>query len=236
MIAGIRKHWTISHPALLNHAEKRKIKRRGNQRKKRERREKIRRNLSIGTATTITKAEEGSDVPGNPFLHPSSSAPEPTKKIKTNTSKIQKIPNKICVVDNLMREARSKFQVIWTYEQLSAKKTNWGSVKMFTVHVPFWPDLSFLLRAAYMSKWLEIWIGYHASNCLPHKFFIWNFLNLFWIFYEFLSNQVQMSLGTKTPYSWCALLLNYNMYTRKGSVTKRCCYLLLLLVHWIPVL
>ena len=30
------------------------------------------------------------------------------------------------MVDNLMREARSKFQVIWTYEKLSAKKKNWA--------------------------------------------------------------------------------------------------------------
>ena len=28
------------------------------------------------------------------------------------------------MVDNLMREARPIFQVIWTYEKLSAKKTN----------------------------------------------------------------------------------------------------------------
>ena len=56
------------------------------------------------------------------------------------------------MVENLMREVRSNFQIIWTSEELSAKKTNWGSVKMFTVHVLFWSDLSFLLRASHMSK------------------------------------------------------------------------------------
>ena len=34
------------------------------------------------------------------------------KKIKTNTRKIQKIPNSFWVVDNLTREVRSKFQLI----------------------------------------------------------------------------------------------------------------------------
>ena len=34
------------------------------------------------------------------------------KKIVKNSKQIQKIPNKICMVDNLMREARLKFQVI----------------------------------------------------------------------------------------------------------------------------
>lgn len=33
------------------------------------------------------------------------------------------------MVENLMREVRSNFQIIWTSEQLSAKKTNSGSVK-----------------------------------------------------------------------------------------------------------
>jgi hypothetical protein len=61
MIVGIGKLWTRSHPAL-NHTGKRNIERRRNRRKKRERREKIRRNRSIAT-TTITKTEEGSDLP-----------------------------------------------------------------------------------------------------------------------------------------------------------------------------
>jgi hypothetical protein len=60
MIVGIGKLWTRSHPAL-NHIGKRNIERRRNRRKKRERREKIRKR-SIAT-TTITKAEEGSDLP-----------------------------------------------------------------------------------------------------------------------------------------------------------------------------
>ena len=39
-----------------------------------------------------------------------------SKKFKTNTRKIQKIPNFFCVVDNLMREVRIKFQLIWIFE------------------------------------------------------------------------------------------------------------------------
>ena len=50
------------------------------------------------------------------------------QKIVKNSKKIQKNSNKFCVVDNLMREAHSKFHVIWTYEQLSAKKTNQAKI------------------------------------------------------------------------------------------------------------
>ena len=38
------------------------------------------------------------------------------------------------MVDILMHELRSNFQIIWTSEQLSEKKTNPGSVKMFSVY------------------------------------------------------------------------------------------------------
>lgn len=52
-----------------------------------------------------------------------------TKKIKTNTKKIQKIPNFVCVVHKFMRHVRSKFQLIWTSEKLSAKKKIQGLQK-----------------------------------------------------------------------------------------------------------
>ena len=45
------------------------------------------------------------------------------------------------MVDKFMREVRFKFQLIWTSEQLSAKKTNLGSEKKFTVHRLFYPEL-----------------------------------------------------------------------------------------------
>ena len=51
------------------------------------------------------------------------SAPVLTKKTKQILQKFKKFQF-FCVVDNLMRETRSKFQVIWTFEQLSVKKTN----------------------------------------------------------------------------------------------------------------
>ena len=46
------------------------------------------------------------------FLLPGSAAPALTKKIKTNTRKIQKILKKVWVVNNLMREVCCKFQCI----------------------------------------------------------------------------------------------------------------------------
>ena len=132
----------------------------------------------------------------NSNLSPSSSAPALTKKIKINTRKIQKIPKKIWVVDNLMREVRSNFQNIWTSVQLSVKKTNRRSVTMCTVHILFWSDLSFLLRAAQKSKCFENWSVPHAPNCLPPNFF-----GIFWFFFIFLRiffDRVQMHPGTET--------------------------------------
>ena len=58
----------------------------------------------------------------NPHLSPGSDVPA-QKKIQNNTRKIQKIQF-FWVVDNLMHEVRSKFQLIWTFWKLSAKKTN----------------------------------------------------------------------------------------------------------------
>ena len=89
--------------------------------------------------------------------------------VKKKFRKNPKIPKKNWVVDNLMHEVRSNFQNIWTSVQLSAKKTNRRSVKMCTVHILFWSDLSFLLRAAQKSKCFENWSVPHASNCLPPK-------------------------------------------------------------------
>ena len=57
------------------------------------------------------------------------------EKTKINTRKIQKIPNIFC----------GRKIDVWCPLYL-------GSVKMFTVHILFWPDLSFLLRAGQMSK------------------------------------------------------------------------------------
>ena len=66
-------------------------------------------------------------TPDNHILSPGSSAPALTKKSKQI---LEKIKNQFfCMVDDLMREVRSNFQIIWTSEQLSAKKTNFGSVK-----------------------------------------------------------------------------------------------------------
>ena len=107
----------------------------------------------------------------NPNLSPSSSAPALTKKIKINTKKIQKIPNKIGVVDNLMREVRPNFQNIWTYVQLLAKKTNQTKTVYEQYTFLQTSDLSFLLRAAHKSKCFENWGTPHASNCPPTQFF-----------------------------------------------------------------
>ena len=41
------------------------------------------------------------------------------------------------MVDNLMREPGPNFQIIWTTKKFSAKKTNLGFVKQFTVHILF---------------------------------------------------------------------------------------------------
>ena len=67
--------------------------------------------------------------------------------MKTNTRKIQKKSIFCPMVDNLMCEVRPNLQIIWTTEQLSAKKKNSGFLKQFIVHVLFWPNLSGLLRA-----------------------------------------------------------------------------------------
>ena len=75
-------------------------------------------------------------------------------KIKTNSK------NSIFfVVHNLMREVCYKFHLVWTFEKLCAKKTKLWFVIFFTLHGLFWPDLSFLPRAAQISKRLEIWSG-----------------------------------------------------------------------------
>ena len=121
------------------------------------------------------------------------------KKSKQILENFKKFPF-FCVVDNLMREVRSNFQIIWTSEQLSAKKTNSGSVKMFTVHALFWPDLSFLLRASQKSKWSKIWSVPHVINCLPCKKRL-KLFEFFLIFLWFFPGRVQMSLGTETPHS-----------------------------------
>ena len=77
-----------------------------------------------------------------------------------------------------MREVLWKIQLVWTFEKVCAKKTKSRSVKKFTVHKLFWPDLSFLPRPTQISKWIEIWSRPHASNYLPHKknWILWIFL------------------------------------------------------------
>ena len=109
---------------------------------------------------------------------------EPRLICTRSRKKSQKIFKKIiffCMVHNLVCEVRSKFQLIWTSEQLSAKKTNPGSVKMFSVYALFWLDLSFLLRAAQMCKWSKNCNGPQAINVLPCNYFEL-FLNLLWFF------------------------------------------------------
>jgi hypothetical protein len=72
-------------------------------------------------------------TPDNHLLSPGSSAPALTKKSKQILEKF----NFFCMVDDLMREVCSNFQIIWSSEQLSAKKINSGSAKKFTVHALF---------------------------------------------------------------------------------------------------
>ena len=85
------------------------------------------------------------------------------KKSKQILEKFKKFQF-FCVVDNLLRETRSKFQVIWIYEKLSAKETNWGSVKMFTIHVLFWPDLFFFLSGSIWARaQMRIWLPGSAA-------------------------------------------------------------------------
>ena len=69
-------------------------------------------------------------------LHPGSSAPTLKKIQKKILEKFKKFQF-FMVVDNLTREVGPKIQLIWASEQLSAKKTKSGSVKMFTVHALF---------------------------------------------------------------------------------------------------
>ena len=121
------------------------------------------------------------------------------KKFVKNSEKFKKF-QKNWVVDNLMREVRSNFQNIWTSVQLLAKKTN----QTRTVYEQYTflqtSDLSFLLRAAHKSKCFENWGAPHASNCPPPQFFS-EFFEVFWIFYEFFFEWVQMHPGTETPHS-----------------------------------
>ena len=98
-----------------------------------------------------------------------------------------------------MREIRSNFQIIWTSEQLSTKKTNSWSVKMFTVNALFWPDLSFLPRATQMSKYVEFWGAPRASNYLPPQK-SWNFLNFSSICFEFFSEREHLSPGSDADF------------------------------------
>ena len=78
------------------------------------------------------------DSYGNPLLSPGSAAPALTKNSKQILKNFKNSKKKkIWVVDNLMREVRSNFQIIYTSEQLFAKKTNLGSVKMYTVQALF---------------------------------------------------------------------------------------------------
>ena len=100
------------------------------------------------------------------FRCPGASAPV-QNKIRKKFRKIQKIPKKIEVVDNLMREMRPNFQNIWTYVQLSAKKTNQTKIVYKQNTFLQTSDLSFLLRAAQESKYSENWSVPHASNCPP---------------------------------------------------------------------
>ena len=71
----------------------------------------------------------------NPFLSPGSYAPVLNKKLKTNTRKIQKILKTFPMVENLMREVRPNFHMIWTTKQLSVKKDKFEVYK--TVYSDF---------------------------------------------------------------------------------------------------
>ena len=41
------------------------------------------------------------------------------------------------MLDAHVREARAKFRGVWTFQWLSAKKTNFRAVRKFTVHALF---------------------------------------------------------------------------------------------------
>ena len=117
------------------------------------------------------------------FRCPGASAPV-QKKIRKKFRKIQKNLKKIEVVDNLMREVRPNFQDIWTYVQLSAKKTNQTKTVYEQYTFLQTSDLSFLLRAAQKSKCFENWSVPHTSNCPPPQIFL-EFFEFLIIYFDF---------------------------------------------------
>ena len=114
----------------------------------------------------------------------------------------------MCAVENLMREARSQFQVIWTSGQLSAKKTNRAKTVYEQYTFLQTSDLSFLLRATQKSKCFENWSVPHASNCPPPHFF-WNFLNFFSIYFDFFRERDELGFRFEFSKLSCLVSLKY---------------------------